>query len=114
VHELSIMSGIFSTCFEEAEKAHAKLITRISVCIGERAGIEVDALKFSFEALSKDTIAECAVFDIEHVPCRGQCNHCHYSFDVGEYLFLQCERCGSDAKLISGQELHVASIEIEA
>ena len=113
MHELAIMSGIFSTCFDEAEKAHAKIITRISVVIGERAGVETEALKFSFEALSKETIAENAVFDIEHIPCQGQCNNCQYSFNVEDIFFLQCERCGSDAKLKSGQELYVASIEIE-
>jgi len=113
VHEISIMSGVIETCQLEALKSRAGRITRISLSVGEKAGVLIDSLRFAFEIAVLDSMAEKAVLDIEVIPFMGECTYCGLKYHSPEGSLI-CSRCGGFARLISGRELVINSIEVDA
>jgi len=105
------MMNILEIAQEEAKRAGAKRIASISLQIGQKSGVVVDALEFAFDVVSKGSSAENAKLLIESIPLRGECLTCGYQFDSD--TFLLCSRCGGYAKIIAGQELNIQSIEVE-
>ena len=111
MHEVSIAMGIMDIILEEAKKEEASLIKKVNLQIGEKAGVVIDALRFAIDTIVQNTLAEKAEWNIESIPFRGECIECGHQFISQD--FLVCQKCGSFAKLISGQELKIISIEIE-
>lgn len=111
MHEVSLMMGIMDIVLETAKKEQAKKVSKISLEVGARSGVVVDALEFAFDMVTRNTIAENADLDIELVPLKGECLVCGRLFESEE--FLVCDKCGNFARPISGQELNIKSIEVK-
>ncbi|MCP4754842.1 MAG: hydrogenase maturation nickel metallochaperone HypA [Proteobacteria bacterium] len=111
MHEISIMMSILDTALEEARKAKAERITAVSLQIGAKSGVVVDALEFAFETTTRNTIAENSRLDIELLPFRGECVSCGHHFTCDGFLI--CDLCGNFGRIISGKELKIKTIEIE-
>ena len=74
MHELGIAQSIMQIVLSEAEKARARKVLKVTVKVGELAGVLPDSLTFCFNLLAKSTIAEHASLTIEKVPVRGYCS----------------------------------------
>ncbi len=111
MHEVSLMMSIMDIVLKTAEEEQAKSVSRISLEVGAKSGVVVDALEFAFDMVSRETIAENAVLDIEYVPLKGECLSCGCLFESKEFLI--CSKCGNFARAISGQELNIKSIEVK-
>lgn len=113
MHEMSIAQGIMDIALDVANKHEAKQIKNIVLDIGILSGIEVQALEFSFEVISRDTLAQGAKLVINNIPLRAKCLDCDHEFAADNYIF-RCPKCQSiliDIK--SGRELQVKSVDIE-
>lgn len=111
MHELSIMLSVLETALAEARKAGAQKIKTISLQVGEKSGVVLEALEFAFDVATKDSLAEGAILTIDRVPFRGECLSCGFQFASDDYLI--CSRCEGFGKIISGQELNIQYIEVE-
>ena len=111
VHEVSVMLSILDIAIEEAQKINADKIMGIRLIIGERSGVEVEALKFAFDIVTRNSIAENALLSISLIPFKGECLSCGHRFESVD--FMVCDKCGGFAKVISGQELQIESLEVE-
>lgn len=111
MHEVSIMMSILDLAIEEARKHNAKKIQRITLEVGAKSGVVIDALEFAFETVTRNSIADGAQLTIHSIPYRGECISCGHQFDCAE--FLLCDKCGNFGKIISGQELRIESIEVD-
>ncbi|MBT4287053.1 MAG: hydrogenase maturation nickel metallochaperone HypA [Deltaproteobacteria bacterium] len=111
MHEVSIMMSIIDTALDVAKQNDAQKITKITVEIGEKAGVVKDALEFAFETVTKETIATQANFEIITIPFKGQCISCDHIFTGDNYLV--CDKCGNLGKMITGNELRIKSIEVD-
>lgn len=113
MHELSIAQSLLKIVEEESKKHGVSRVTRVHVRIGTLSAIVPDALSFSFEVISKKTVAEGAVLDIQLVPAMGQCEDCNIDFEIDGAFFL-CPKCGGIvSEIVSGKELEIAHIEAE-
>lgn len=114
MHELSIMSGILDIVLEHANKNNAAKVTTINLRIGQLSDIIPEWAQSYFDMLSKDTIADGAVLDIEHVPVKVRCRACghEHAFKDKKWSFT-CVKCESpDIELLEGREFSIVSIEI--
>jgi hydrogenase nickel incorporation protein HypA/HybF len=114
VHELSIMSGILDIVLEHAKKNNAKKVASINLRIGQLSDIIPEWAQSYFDMLSKDTIADGAVLDIEHIPVKVRCRACghEHAFKNKKWSFT-CVKCESpDIELLEGREFSIVSIEI--
>jgi hydrogenase nickel incorporation protein HypA/HybF len=113
MHEFSIAQSIMQVVFDEADKAKAQRVLKVTLNVGELAGVLPESLTFCFELLAKSTIAENATLVINKVPIRAHCSECEITFQISDNRYF-CPRCGKTAiKLTSGMELQIANLEIE-
>ncbi|MBF0352492.1 MAG: hydrogenase maturation nickel metallochaperone HypA [SAR324 cluster bacterium] len=111
MHEISLMENIVEIVLREAEKARASQVLKIGLRVGEKSGVVMEALTFAFEVVTKNTVAEGAVLEIEAIPLMGECQNCGHQFHA-EDGFLVCDKCQGFAKILSGQELNIDFIEV--
>ena len=115
MHELSIAMSIADLALDEASKAKAKRIKEIDIEVGERAGVDCDALLFSLDAVLKSDVIlkDTKVNLIKHPPLM-HCNSCNSDFKPSVQYIRQCEKCGAaDIQLLHGRELSLKSLIID-
>jgi hydrogenase nickel incorporation protein HypA/HybF len=113
MHELGIAQSVLDAVQAEVVRHSGAKPLKVAVRIGELAAIDPDALRFSFEALTRETEWERLKLEIEICPRRHRCNDCGTEFDVKDYVF-ECPQCSSTRnECISGEELELAYLELE-
>jgi hydrogenase nickel incorporation protein HypA/HybF len=114
MHEVSICESILDVLMEEAAKNKASRINQVTLKIGEMAGVVEDALRFAFEVVTEGTLAEGAKLTVIDVPLTAKCRSCGNEFHVVGYAF-SCKRCDSpEIEIISGREMLIEEIDLEA
>jgi hydrogenase nickel incorporation protein HypA/HybF len=77
------------------------------------AGVELEALRFGFDVVTRQSVAEGASLDIVEVPGRAWCLGCSRSVTVGQ-RFDPCPRCGGHRlRVTGGDELRIMDLEVE-
>ncbi len=113
MHELSIVAQIGEIVKEEARKRNAKIISEVSLEIGELAGIELDALVFAWKSIQSDVELKDTVLHVDTVPGKAMCLSCNKEFDLHEFFDVCPECLGFENEVIQGREMKIKSIEIE-
>ena len=114
MHELSIALNIVDICTEEARKTGAGKVSRVEVEIGSMAGVEYEALNFSWDVAVNNTIVEGAPLVIHKVQASGRCNNCGHEFPIEDFM-TPCPSCGEFLfEVVKGKELLVKSISVES
>ncbi|MEI6106180.1 MAG: hydrogenase maturation nickel metallochaperone HypA [Opitutae bacterium] len=112
MHEVGIMQSALDAIRDQAEKHHATRVTRIVLRIGALAGVDLEALRFAYEALSPGTVAQDAALEIEAVPARAHCVGCDREFGVERGFIFKCPTCGEySGDIRTGRELGIARLE---
>jgi len=113
MHEVSICESIIDILSDQAAREGATRVTSVRLRIGEMSGVVEDSLRFAFEVVSKDTLAEGAELVIVSVPLAARCRACAVEFRIEGYAF-SCSSCGSpDIEVVSGREMLVEEIELQ-
>jgi len=95
MHELPVTQEMFSLVTKYAKSNNAKKIKSIKLKIGALATIIPENVKFYFEILSKNTIAEGAELFFEKEKSKAYCINCKEDFEI-ENLDLVCTKCGKE------------------
>ncbi len=113
MHELALSQSIVDLIVERARDEGVHAVTRVLVEVGAAAGVEPDALRFCFDLVARDTVAQGAKLAIETIPLQACCRDCACEFQPAR-LGSCCPRCGSyAAQLLRGRELRVKSFDCE-
>ena len=113
MHEISVMSEVFRIINENVKTNNLKSIDKIILKIGEFTCVEENALRFSFEAMGKETICEKAKLIIEKVKGSAYCHNCKENFYIS-YINKICPKCNKfSSNIITGYELLLDRIEGE-
>lgn len=113
MHELSIASNIAEAVLQEMERRGIERINTIALRIGRMTDVDVEALAFGFEVITKDTPLDGARLAVEHIAIQAKCRQCGSEFEVIDFLFA-CPECQcSRVDLIHGTELDITYLEIE-
>jgi hydrogenase nickel incorporation protein HypA/HybF len=111
MHEFSIASSLMERIEAEAERRHAAKVVSVGVSIGEVAGVEVELLHTAYNLLREGTVCAHAPLRVERVPVRWSCPRCHSAPAAGARLI--CPVCKVPVRLVSGDEIVLARIELE-
>lgn len=110
---MGIANSVIEAVRTEAARHPGTHPCKVGVRIGELAAIDQDALRFCFEAITRQTSFESLQLDIEVRPRRHRCSICQREFIVRDYDF-RCPQCASlETECISGDELELAYLEVE-
>lgn len=111
MHELPITQNILAVALRHA--GDSKRITRINLVIGDLSSVVGDSVKFYWDIVTKDTIAEGAALHFERIKTKFKCNECGIEFNP-ETKDFDCPECGSfQVDIIAGKEFKMESIEVE-
>ncbi len=112
MHEVGIIESALEVIRREARTHQATRVTRVVMRIGTISGVDVDALRFGFEACTPGSIAEGAEFEIESIPARAHCKDCATDFTIESGFIFQCPHCGAfSGDVRSGKELELTRLE---
>jgi hydrogenase nickel incorporation protein HypA/HybF len=114
MHEISIALSIIEIAEAKAREQNSPSIQTIRIKLGEFTSVVKEALEFAFEAVRIDTLAGRARLEIETVPMIVQCVVCGPVTEPVRTVCLVCPACGLPLEIVSGEELLVDYIEIEA
>ena len=113
MHEMSIAMSIVDAVADRARQEGCRRVTGIEILVGRLSGVEVESLRFCFDAAARNTPVEGAELSIEDREASGTCEECGVQFPVSSY-HASCPSCGLfRVSIVSGEELAVKSITIE-
>lgn len=113
MHELSVCQSMLAQVQNIAAEQQAHAVNSITLRIGPLSGVESQLLRQAFPMASAGTIAAKADLIVETQPVRVHCLQCGADSEA-EVNRLLCGSCGDyRTQLLSGDELVLASIELE-
>ena len=112
MHEMSLCEGILQVLEDEARKQSFSRVRRVWLEIGRLAGVEPDALRFSFDVVIRGTLADGAKLCIIDIPGTAWCMQCAEAVPV-EQRFDACPKCGSyQLQLTDGDQMRIKELEV--
>lgn len=113
MHELSLCEGILQILEEQAELQGYRRVRCVHLEVGRFAMIELDALHFSFEVVTRGSLAEGARLEVVALPGRAWCLQCKAEVAIRQ-RYDPCPHCG-DYRLLTegGDELEIKELEVE-
>jgi len=113
MHEVAIMTEALRMAEEAARSAGANKITKLRLRIGSLSGVVPESIQFAFDVVSKNSLAENARLEIDHVQAACWCATCQSEFECVDF-FNECPRCHNPSgELRRGRELDIAAVELE-
>lgn len=114
MHELSIVHGVITAVSEAAASAQAHKVKSVTLRVGALAGVVEDALQFSFEIATKDTLLDGASLVVHRLPVIIHCTTCEDQRELPGIQSFRCPTCHTpSADIRQGRELEIESVEIE-
>ncbi len=113
MHEMSICESIVSVIEQQAVAQSFSKVNRVRLEIGPLAGVELDALRFSFDVVTRGGIAEAAALEVIELAVSGWCMPCAKSVAV-KARYDACPDCGSyQIQITGGDELRIKDMEVD-
>lgn len=113
MHELSIAMSLIESAEEEAAKHGAVTVRAVHLRLGPLAGVEKEALLFSYGLAAEGTPLEGSQLLIEDSPVAVFCAQCRERRPVRSLQSFCCAVCGEPAtEVLQGRELEVIALEI--
>ncbi len=113
MHELSVAESILDILTENARSSGYQRVKLVRLEIGALACIEPEALRFCFDAVMKDSLADGATLEIARTLGQGWCTPCCRSVVI-EALYDACPLCGNpNVKVTAGTAMRVKEVEVE-
>ena len=112
MHEMSLAEGVLQLIEDAAREQEFARVTAVWLEIGQLSGVEVEAMTFCFDAVTRDSIAAGARLEIIVLPGIGWCMECSQTVPMSE-VFGECPRCGSHRMQVTGgTEMRVKELEV--
>ncbi|MCK5286662.1 MAG: hydrogenase maturation nickel metallochaperone HypA [Thermodesulfovibrionia bacterium] len=115
MHEVSIVLGMIDELTKIAQEHNARKVVNVKLKIGAMSGIVTDSVRFAFDAVKYQypLLINTEIL-IDEVPLIYECRDCKDTFKTGDAYFPSCPHCKShNLNLISGEELHIETLEVE-
>jgi hydrogenase nickel incorporation protein HypA/HybF len=113
MHEMSLAEGVLQLIEDARDRQPFDRVIAVLLEVGALAGVEAEAMRFCFDAVTRGSIAEGARLDILQAPGTGCCMACGETVAMAQ-LYGDCPRCGSaQVRVTGGTELRVSELEVE-
>jgi hydrogenase nickel incorporation protein HypA/HybF len=113
MHEMSLAEGVLQLIEDSAKTQDFSRVKTVWLEIGQLAGVEVEAMKFCFDAVVRDSIAQNAELVIIELPGQAWCMQCSETVQV-HALYDECPKCGGhQLQVTGGNEMRVKELDVE-
>lgn len=112
MHEMGLAESVVSIVEDNARAAGAARVALVRLEIGALSQVIPEAMEFCFDAVSKGTLAEGAILEIERSPGQAWCHDCMAKIEIPA-LGSPCPTCGGyKLQVTGGEEMRVKEMEI--
>ena len=112
MHEMSICESILDVLKDQARAQNFDTVKRISLEIGPLSGVEIEALKFGFDVVMRDSLADGAALDIIETEGKAWCFSCGKTVSIAA-RYEPCPECGShQLQVTGGEEMRIKELEV--
>lgn len=109
---MSLAEGVLQLVEDSARQQAFSRVNTVWLEIGQLAGVEIEAMRFCFDAVTRGSLAEGATLEIIATPGSGWCMQCEASIALTE-VFGECPNCGSyQVQVTGGTEMRVKELEV--
>ena len=113
MHEMSLADGVLQVIEDSARINRFSRVKTVWLEIGELAGVEVEAMRFCFDAVVKGTLADGARLEIIATQGQGRCLTCDKTVPL-QLRYDPCPLCGGyPVEPTGGLEMRVKELEVE-
>lgn len=113
MHEMSLAESVREIIEDASRKQHFQHVKTVRLEVGKLSCVEQEAMRFCFESVMKDTIADGATLEIVETEGRGRCPACGHETPIAT-LYEACPQCGSyGLVVIAGDTMRVKELEVE-
>ncbi len=113
MHEMSLAESALQIIEDAARQQGFKRVKKVWLEIGKLSCVEQDAMRFCFDAVIRDSIADGANLEIVETPGQGRCVQCGSESQIAT-LYEACPQCGSyGLQVIAGDAMRVKELEVE-
>lgn len=113
MHEMAISESILSIIEDEGRRQRYSRVRRVRVEIGPLSSIEPEALRFTFDAVTRGTLAENAVLEIIETEAQAWCLPCGQAVAIRQ-RFDACPICGGhQLQVTAGEEMRIKDLEVD-
>jgi hydrogenase nickel incorporation protein HypA/HybF len=115
MHELSIAVSLVERIIEESESRGGLRVEAVHLRVGVLAGVDKDALAFSYEIACEGTFLAGSKLLVDTIPLRIYCEACAAESAPISIQQIACPRCLAPSQtIVSGRELEVFALEVAA
>ena len=112
MHEISLLENVREILQDHAKSQNFRQITKITLEIGKLSCVEPDALRFGFDVVMKDSLAEKAELILTEVDGVGLCDKCGKQV-IMETLYDPCVACGNPFVTVTqGSEMKIKDLVV--
>lgn len=112
MHELSLLENVREILEEHAISQKFSKVTKVTLEIGKLSSVEPDALRFGFDVVMKNSLAENAELLISELNGLGLCQQCGQQVEL-ETTYDPCSHCDSPfIKVIQGAEMKIKDLSV--
>lgn len=112
MHELSLLESVREILEAEAISQNFSKVTQITLEIGKLSCVEPEALRFGFDVVMKDSLAENAKLVIIEQKGLGFCQNCGTEAQM-DSLHEPCHGCGSFGLTVTkGNEMKIQDLMV--
>ena len=112
MHELSLAESVLELIEDAARREAFVKVTKVWLEIGQLAGVEAEAMRFCFDAVTRGSLAEGAKLEIIAAPGCGWCARCSAAVALSEPIAV-CPQCGTcEVRVTGGTQMRVKELEV--
>ncbi|MCU7812105.1 MAG: hydrogenase maturation nickel metallochaperone HypA [Candidatus Thiodiazotropha sp. (ex Notomyrtea botanica)] len=113
MHEMSLCEGVLQILEDHAVSQGFTQVKTVWLEIGGLSGVDPEAMRFGFDAVMKDTLADGAVLEIIDLPGQAWCMQCSKQVSV-KARFDACPECSSyQLQVTGGDEMRIKELEVD-
>ena len=113
MHEVSLCESILQVMEQSAASQGYTRVNSVWLEIGQLSGVDLEAMRFGFEVVTRGSLADGASLEIVQIPGEAWCMKCAKTVPVKQ-RFDECPYCGSYQLQVSGgEELRVKELEVD-
>lgn len=112
MHEMSICESILQIMEDQAVAQNFSSVKVLRLEIGPLSGVELEALTFGFDVVTKNSLAEGCQLEIIETKAQAWCMECAHTIEIKE-RYDACPTCGGhQLQVSSGDELRIKDMEV--
>ncbi|MCB1830554.1 MAG: hydrogenase maturation nickel metallochaperone HypA [Chromatiaceae bacterium] len=113
MHEMSLCESILQVVEQNAVSQGYSRVKTVWLEIGQLSGVELEAMRFGFEVVTRGSLADGARLEIVELPGQAWCMRCATRVQVRQ-RFDACPECGSfQLQVTGGEELRIKELEVD-